>query len=104
MAREDEEGIARRDPAFVRVIAMGFISFLCEAIAMIVFVDVISSWFVKNPNGFPRSITGPITAPLYAPVRAILKPEALGGIDVSPIVVIVGLQALARALPGLAGG
>ena len=83
---------------------MGFISFLCEAVALIVFVDAISSWFVKNPNGFPRNITGPITAPLYAPIRAILKPEKMGGIDISPLVVIIGLQALAGALPRLMAG
>lgn len=77
---------------------MGFLAFVCEAVAMIVFVDALSSWFVKNPNGFPRNITGPITAPLYAPIRAILKPESMGGIDISPLVVILGLQALAGAL------
>lgn len=83
---------------------MGFLVFLFEAVALIVFVDAISSWFVKNPNAFPRNITGPITAPLYAPIRAILKPEKMGGVDLSPLVVILGLQALAGALPRLLVG
>ncbi len=84
--------------------AMGFLVFVCEALAMIVLVDALSSWVVKDPNGFPRSITGPITQPLYAPIRAILKPEKMGGIDISPLIVIVSLNALAGALPRLLAG
>lgn len=83
---------------------MGFLVFLCEAIAMIVLVDALSSWVVKDPNAFPRSITGPITRPLYAPIRAILKPEKMGGIDLSPLIVIVVLNGLAGALPRLLAG
>ncbi len=65
---------------------------------MIVVIDAISSWFVKDPGRFPRSLTGLITAPLYKPVHAVLKPEKMGGIDISPMVVILLLQGLANLL------
>jgi uncharacterized protein YggT (Ycf19 family) len=83
---------------------MGFLVFVCEAIATLVLVDALSSWVVKNPNAFPRNLTGPITAPLYKPVRAILNPEKMGGIDLSPLVVIVVFNLLASNLPRLAAG
>jgi uncharacterized protein YggT (Ycf19 family) len=78
--------------------AMGFVHLFVQVLSGIVLVDAISSWVVKDPSAFPRSITGAITRPLYAPFRAIVKPEALGGVDISPLLVIVSLNLLAQAL------
>ena len=77
---------------------MEFIAFVLHGLAVLVFVDAISSWFVQNPQSFPRNVTAPITEPLYAPVRSLLKPEMTGGIDFSPMVLIFLFQSLARAL------
>lgn len=76
---------------------MGFVFLLIQGITILVVVDALSSWFVA-PNAFPRSITGPITDPLYKPIRAILPPEKMGGFDLSPIAVIFALQGLQRLL------
>lgn len=83
---------------------MEFLHLLIQAISLVVIVDAISSWVVRSPNAFPRSITGAITQPLYAPFRAILRPERLGGIDVSPLLVLLTLNLLARGLVQLASG
>ena len=77
---------------------MEFFAFVLHALAILVFVDAISTWFVQDSNAFPRNLTSPITEPLYAPIRAILRPESMGGIDISPMVLILGLNALARAI------
>jgi len=77
---------------------MGFLALALMGVSYIVLADAILSWFVRDPNKFPRSITHTITAPLYKPIHAILSPEKTGGIDFSPIILIFGLQAIANAL------
>ena len=77
---------------------MDFLHLLIQALSFVVIVDAISSWFVKDPDAFPRSITGAISRPLCAPFRAILSPEKMGGLDISPLLVIVSLNFAARAL------
>jgi uncharacterized protein YggT (Ycf19 family) len=42
-------------------------------------------------------VTTQITDPLYAPIRAILRPERMG-IDVSPIVVLMLIYAMESML------
>ena len=77
---------------------MEFLFLLIMGVLAVVVVDAIASWFVRTPNGFPRNITGPIVEPLYAPIRKILSPEKTGGLDLSPLIVIVGLQVLENVL------
>lgn len=72
-----------------------FIQLLIQAISLVVIVDVLASWVSPNPNGFPRSITSVIADPLRAPFQAVLRPEKLGGIDISPLLVLLSLGALA---------
>ena len=63
----------------------------------LIFVDVILSWLMP-PDKFPRSFTTQITDPLYAPIRALIRPEWIGGFDISPIVIIFLLRAMQRML------
>lgn len=78
---------------------MGFVAFLLNGLAYIVLADALLSWIVPHADQFPRNITGPIVAPIYRPIRALIAPERIG-IDLSPLIAIVGLQLLARALAG----
>lgn len=69
---------------------------LIELYSLIMIFWVISSWFPRmRQNAFVRSV-GAICEPPLKLVRRVL-PTA-GGFDFSPIVVIVLLQILARAL------
>lgn len=65
---------------------------------MIVIVDVVLSWVMPNADQFPRNLTVQITDPLYAPIRAILNPQKLGGLDISPIIVFMILGAMRRMI------
>ena len=73
--------------------------YLLNGLVYLIIADAILSWFQK-PDSFPRSLTTKLTAPMYAPIHAILSPRMTGGIDFSPIVLIFGLQFLARSLAG----
>lgn len=61
--------------------------------------DAVLSW-VMPAHKFPRTLTTKITAPLYAPFRAVLPPEKTGGFDISPIFLILLIQLVQRALLG----
>lgn len=78
---------------------MQFLSFLFEAVWWIIMVDVVLSW-VQRPDQQPRRMLMQLTNPLYAPFRAILSPEKTGGIDLSPIFVLLALRALRTVIAG----
>lgn len=67
---------------------------------IIIFVDVILSWVRTDPYAFPRNFTRQITEPLYTPIRAILDPQKMGGLDLSPMIIIILLNSLSGWLRG----
>lgn len=77
---------------------MAVLMLIIEALRVIILVDVVLSWVMRDPQQFPRNFTQRITAPLYAPFRAILNPRNTGGIDLSPLIVLLLLSALSRML------
>lgn len=79
---------------------MGVIAVLLQVVGFVVLVDAAATWMV-GPDTLPRKLTRQLTEPLYRPIRAVLSPDALG-VDLSPLIVIVICQGLARLLVGLA--
>jgi YggT family protein len=81
---------------------------LLWVLSWIVIAQVVISWLyafrVINPgSGFMRALTealDKITAPLYRPIRKIL-PD-FGGIDFSPLVLLLAIAIVSRLLGGLA--
>ena len=71
---------------------------LVRIYSLIIFGRILLSWFPVSRGGAMESIYNvlyQLTEPLLGPVRRALPP--LGGFDLSPIVVIFGLQILAGA-------
>ena len=76
------------------------IVFLLGVLGLVIFVQVVLSWLVvfnviNTHNDFVRNFLRAldyITEPLYRPIRKIL-PD-FGGIDFSPLVVLIAIQAL----------
>lgn len=62
---------------------------ILTGLKILIFVDVILSWVMPNEEQFPRNLTRQVTDPLYAPIRAIIKPEMTGGLDLSPIAILL---------------
>jgi len=71
---------------------------ICSALGIftfLVYARVILSWFPANPNGaFGQiyRIVYQVTDPVFLPVRRALP--LVGPLDLSPIVVVIGLQIL----------
>ncbi|MGD8860851.1 MAG: YggT family protein [Myxococcales bacterium] len=79
---------------------VGFFILLLNGLQLIVFADVILSWVMPDDTKFPRSFTRRITQPLYAPFHAILSPEKTGGLDLSPIFVLLILRGMQSLILG----
>ena len=79
------------------------VAFASKVFSLLILARVILSWVGQGAdNGLTRFVYS-VTEPVLSPVRAILP--SMGGIDFSPILVLVGLQILeellVRALLGL---
>ncbi|HKU42030.1 MAG TPA: YggT family protein [Polyangiales bacterium] len=77
---------------------VGLFLLLLKALEFVVIADALLSWFAPNKESFPRSLTSQIADPLCAPFRALVGPERLGGMDLSPIAVILLLQVMGNVI------
>ena len=73
-----------------------FIRILCELLTFAIFIRVILSWFLTEPNTLIL-ILDKITSPILAPLRRII-PRA-GMFDFTPMIAIILLQLIANFLP-----
>ena len=86
----------------------GIIDMILQILVWVIIVQVILSWLVafnviNTSSNFVRTVLDALerlTAPLYRPIRKIL-PD-FGGIDFSPIVLILAIQILRKLSQGLA--
>ena len=77
---------------------MRILSFVINALCLVILADAVLSWVIPATDAFPRNITSLITGPLYAPIHAVLNPKMTGNIDLAPLVLLVALQAIDRAI------
>ena len=78
---------------------MNLVDQLLNLYIIAVFGRVILSWFPLSPGGPMASVYSflyAITEPVLGPIRRVLPP--LGGIDLSPIVLLFGVQILRGVL------
>ncbi len=71
------------------------IAMFLNVVSGVIIVDAILSW-VQSESAFPRSLTGQLTAPLYAPIRGVLGSK--GGVDFSPLILLVVINMLSNFL------
>ncbi len=86
----------------------GIVDMILQLLVWIIIAQAILSWLVafnviNTSSNFVRTLlTGldRLTAPMYRPIRKIL-PD-FGGIDLSPIVLILAIQVVRKLVEGLA--
>jgi YggT family protein len=86
----------------------GIIDMILQILVWIIIAQVIISWLVafnviNTQTNFVRTLLDALdrmTAPLYRPIRKVM-PD-FGGIDFSPIVLILAIQILRKLNEGLA--
>lgn len=78
---------------------MNLVASLINLYVLVIFARAILSFFPISPNSpiaAVASVLYRLTEPVLAPIRRALPP--MGGLDLSPLVVIIGLNIAARIL------
>jgi YggT family protein len=78
---------------------MNLICAVANIYVLIVVARAISTWFPISPGSPFVSVVGflyNVTEPVFAPIRRVLP--TLGSFDLTPVVVIIGVQLLAGVL------
>ena len=71
---------------------MPFLARLIDLYSLVVLVGVILSWLQLDRRNPLLTITRALTEPVLAPIRNLLPP--IGGLDLSPMVLLIALQLL----------
>ena len=75
---------------------MPFLVRLIDVYSLIVLVAVILSWVPLDRRNPLVTITQGLTEPVLAPIRKVLPP--MGGLDLSPMALLIALQILKALL------
>ena len=86
----------------------GIVDMILQLLVWIIIAQAVISWLVafnviNTSSNFVRTLLDALdrlTAPLYRPIRKIM-PD-FGGLDFSPIVLILAIQIIRKLLEGLA--
>jgi YggT family protein len=65
---------------------------------LVVLVSVIVSWLRLSEDNPIVTVTRTLTEPVLAPIRRLLP--STGGIDISPMVLLLGIRLVERVLLG----
>ena len=84
---------------------MAIVKTLLQYYVYVLFARVILSWFPISPDSPFSAVFRflyAVTEPVLAPIRRALPPVGVGGmgLDLSPIIVLIGIQVLIGVLPG----
>jgi len=69
---------------------------ILDIYALVVFAAVILSWFNLSPDNPIMRVVTALTEPVLGPIRRVM-PD-LGGIDLSPMVLLLGITMVRRLL------
>jgi len=73
-----------------------FIVIASRVLTLLIIVRALLSWVSPDPRNPIVGIVYRLTEPVLGPVRGLLP--AAGGMDFSPIIVLIGIQVLERLL------
>jgi YggT family protein len=77
---------------------IGFIGWLLYLYSYVIIAAALISWVSPDPRNPIVVILRQITEPVLAPVRRMLPPWKTGGLDLSPIIVLLAIQFIERVI------
>ncbi len=81
---------------------IGFLGWLLGLYSWVIIAAALISWVSPDPRNPIVMFLRQVTEPVLAPVRRFLPPWKTGGLDFSPLIVILVIQFVERVvLPGL---
>ena len=79
---------------------INFLVLLLYLYTWIIIIRAVMSWMNPDPNNSLVKALNVVTEPILKPLRALVPPARLGGLDISPILAIVLIQILRYLLLG----
>jgi YggT family protein len=81
---------------------IGFLGWLLGLYSWVIIAAAQITWVSPDPRNPIVMFLRQVTEPVLAPVRRLLPPWKTGGLDFSPLIVILAIQFVERViLPGL---
>ncbi|HEV8456975.1 MAG TPA: YggT family protein [Methylomirabilota bacterium] len=83
---------------------VAFVGWLLELYTYMVIAAALISWVSPDPRNPIVRFLRQVTEPVFEPIRRFLPPWKTGGLDLSPLIVIIAIQFVERViLPSLLG-
>ena len=81
---------------------LGFLGWLLNLYSWVIIAAALITWVSPDPRNPIVLFLRQVTEPVLAPVRRFLPPWKTGGLDFSPLIVIIAIQFVERVVfPGL---
>jgi YggT family protein len=75
-----------------------FIAWMLDLYSYLIIAAALISWVSPDPRNPIVLVLRQITEPVLAPVRRLLPPWRTGGLDLSPVIVLIAIQLLERVV------
>jgi YggT family protein len=81
---------------------VSFIAWLLDLYSWVIIIAALMTWVSPDPRNPIVQFLRRVTEPVLEPVRRMLPPWKTGGLDLSPLIVLIGIQFVERVvLPSL---
>lgn len=77
---------------------IGYIGWILELYSYVIIAAALISWVSPDPRNPIVLFLRQVTEPVLAPVRRMLPPWKTGGLDLSPIIVLLAIQFIERVI------
>ncbi len=77
---------------------VNFVGWLLDVYSWIIIAAALISWVQPNPRNPIVVFLTRVTEPVLEPVRRLLPPWKTGGLDLSPLIVLIAIQFVQRVV------
>ena len=77
---------------------VNFVGWLLDVYSWIIIAAALISWVQPNPRNPIVVFLARFTEPVLEPVRRLLPPWKTGGLDLSPLIVLIAIQFVQRVV------
>lgn len=84
-------------PAALWLPVLKLVVMLCDLYTFSIIIQAILSWVAPGTHSSGTAVLWSINEPVLRPVRE--RVPLIGGLDISPVIVIIGLQVVSRLIP-----
>jgi YggT family protein len=78
--------------------AVGFIVWILDLYSWVIIAAALISWVNPDPRNPIVAFLRRVTEPVLEPVRRLLPPWKTGGLDLSPLIVLIAIQIIERLI------